>query len=482
MTHTTEQLNNTFQLEPLLVEPGGGPTTQPSNRRWWLAAGVLAVAAGAIVYRVTATPAAPPYVTATVERGAIAKTISATGKLQPLTTVQVGSRVSGTISEIFVDYNSPVKKGQIIARIDPSEFQAQLSQAAASLAGANAGINSAQTSARAAEANIAAGRANVERARSVMNDAKVNLDRNKLLWQEKVIARQVLDTAQAAYDQAAAQVTQAEAQLKQVQSQAAASESQVAEARARAAQAQAAVRLSSINTSQTVIRSPIDGVVIARNVDVGQTVAASFSAPTLFLIAEDLTRMQVLADIDEADVGQLSNASKVRFTVDAFPGETFTAEVGQIRLAPQTVQNVVTYTAVLNVANPDLKLKPGMTANVTITVAERENVLTVPNSAFRFRPPTADNEKPAAAPRTGRNNNQRGAATIYRVANNKLEPVQVKTGLTDGMASEVTSGNLHEGDTIAIAAANGAAGKTPVNVNPFSPATRGGGRGMRGAR
>ncbi|MCL4850780.1 MAG: efflux RND transporter periplasmic adaptor subunit, partial [Bryobacteraceae bacterium] len=225
--------------------------------------------------------------------------------------------------------------------------------------------------------------------------------------------------------------------------------SQLAQSNAQVQQTQAAVQLASVNLDHTVIKAPIDGVVVERNVDVGQTVAASLQAPTIFLIANDLTRMQVLAEIDEADVGQLSPDSRVSFTVDAYPNDVFHGRIAQVRLAPQMVQNVVTYTAVVEVANPDLKLKPGMTANVTAIVAQREDVLSVPNAALRFRPESAggeDAQKPARA----------GYQTVWKVTGEGLVPVSVRTGLTDGISSEIVSGELSEGDRVAAASSNGA--------------------------
>jgi HlyD family secretion protein len=214
-----------------------------------------------------------------------------------------------------------------------------------------------------------------------------------------------------------------------------------------------------------VIKAPIDGVVVARSVDVGQTVAASLQAPVIFLIANDLTRMQVLANIDEADVGQLGPDAKVTFTVDAYPSDVFQGRISQVRLAPQTVQNVVTYTAVIDVANPDLKLKPGMTANVTVVVAEKKNVLAVPAAALRFRPATAP------APRTAR------GPVVWKVDGENLTPVTVQTGISDGVRTELVSGELHEGDTVAVATAANGSKQAPAQAR--SPFAMGGGRGGR---
>jgi HlyD family secretion protein len=251
--------------------------------------------------------------------------------------------------------------------------------------------------------------------------------------------------------------------VNQAKSQAQAARSQVNQAQAQAAQAKASVDLAEVNMAHAVITAPIDGVVVARNVDVGQTVAASLQAPVLFLIANDLTRMQVLANIDEADVGQLAAGSDVTFTVDAYPTDVFRGKVSQVRLAPTAVQNVVTYTAVIDVANEELKLKPGMTANVTVITARREDALTIPNSALRFRPSTAE-----APQKSGP-----GGKTVWKIEGEKLTPARVKLGLTDGVNTEVVSGDLAEGERVATPAATTEAGKQAPARSPFP---MGGGR------
>jgi HlyD family secretion protein len=355
-----------------------------------------------------------------------------------------------------VDFNSPVKKGQIIARLDASQLQAQLTQATANQMSANAAIQTGQNAVLSADAAAQAAEFNVERTKSVVADAQRNLELTQQLVNEGVTARRDLDTAKAAVVQAAAQNQQALAQANQAKAQAQSARSQVTQARAQAQQAAAAVQLANVNLEHTIIRAPIDGVVVARNVDVGQTVAASLQAPTLFLIANDLSRMQVLADIDEADIGQLGPDSRVTFTVDAYPADVFHGRIAQIRLAPQTLQNVVTYTAVIQVDNPDLKLKPGMTANITAIVAERENVLTVPNAALRFRP-------------------ARGTPPVWKINGEQLTPVPVKIGITDGIVSEVVSGDVREGDRIATPAVAGATKPATTGArNPMMP--------MRGGR
>src|SRR5687767_10620401 len=301
-------------------------------------------AAGYGYYRYSQKPEAPTITTARVTRGDLAETVGATGALQAVTTVQVGTQVSGTIQELNADFNSLVRKGQVLARLDPSLIQSQIEQA---------------------RANLIRAEADLERLRVALDDSRTKLARAKELAAKKLIAQTELEAAEVT-------VRSAEAQLRSQQ--------------AGVTQSQASLRQNQVNLAHTVIESPIDGLVISRNVDVGQTVAASMSAPTLFVLAADLTKMQVLASLDESDVGRIRPGQAVRFRVDAFPTEEFTGNVTQVRLQPTTVQNVVTYQTVIDVPNPDLKLKPGMTANVNIEIARRTNVLRVPNGALRFRP------------------------------------------------------------------------------------------------
>lgn len=295
-------------------------------------------------YRYSQKPEPPTITTARVTRGDLAEAVGATGALQAVTTVQVGTQVSGTIQELNADFNSLVRKGQVLARLDPSLIQSQIEQA---------------------RANLIRAEADLERLRVSLDDSKTKFARAKELSAKKLIAQTELEAAEVA-------VRSAEAQLRSQQ--------------AGVTQSQASLRQNQVNLAHTVIESPIDGLVISRNVDVGQTVAASMSAPTLFVLAADLTKMQVLASLDESDVGRIRPGQAVRFRVDAFPTDEFTGSVTQVRLQPTTVQNVVTYQTVIDVPNPGLKLKPGMTANVSIEIARRDNVLRVPNGALRFRP------------------------------------------------------------------------------------------------
>jgi HlyD family secretion protein len=307
-----------------------------------------------------------------VERGDIAFVVTATGTINPVITVLVGSQVSGTIKALYADYNSIVKEGQLIAQIDPAIFQAQVDQAKASVLTNQANLLNAQS-------NLVNAKANLVKAEVTVVDAKRTLDRNLPLVEKKVIAQATMDTAQTNYDTAVAQRDVAKAQVESATSQVESSKAQVE-------QAKAALKMAETNLRYTTIQSPVNGTVISRNVDVGQTVAASLQAPTLFTIAKDLTQMQVDTNVSEADVGRVEVGQDAIFTVDAYPEKTFRGKVSEIRNAPITVQNVVTYDVVIQVDNKDLKLKPGMTANVSIQIEHKERVLKVPNAALRFRP------------------------------------------------------------------------------------------------
>jgi HlyD family secretion protein len=366
------------------------------------------------------------YQTATITRGPVTQAVTATGTLNPVVNVQVGSQVSGNIAKLFVDYNSQVKAGQVVAQIDPVLFQATVTQAEGDLANAQAALDF----------------------------AKVNATRIQELFGRKT-------SSQADLDQAMATLHQAEANVKIKQG---------ALGKARA------------DLEHCTITSPIDGVVISRSVDVGQTVAASLQAPVIFAIANDLTKMQIDTNVAEADVGVVKIDQNVDFTVDAFPMETFHGKVVQVRNAPITVQNVVTYDTVIGVSNPELKLKPGMTANVSIIVAHKDDVLQIKNAALRYRPPDAtpvETRKTVTSrggrPATGRGGGaQQGAQrTVYVLSSgaNHPEPRQIKTGISDGIVTEVVEG-LKEGDRVVTAElASTAAGPSPP-ANPFGGSRR----------
>jgi HlyD family secretion protein len=428
------------------------------------------------------------YRTAAVERGDINVAISSTGNPNAVVTVQVGTQVSGVVLALFADFNTKVTKGELIARIDPAPFQAKVDQAKANLEAARASVANAQAVVQQALANIqsansslAAAQANVVKAEAVAEDAKVKVDRRVIMVQQGADSKEDLETAQTTYKSAVADhkalvaqrhavedsVKVAQAQLNVANSQVAASQSQVK-------QFTAALQSAQLDLDHTSITAPVNGVVVSRNVDVGQTVAASLAAPTLFLIAQDLTKMQVDTNVSEADVGRVRVNQPATFTVDAYPGQVFTGAVIQIRQAPINVQNVITYDAVIGVANPELKLFPGMTANVKILVNQRLNVLKVPNAALRYHPASD-----SAATGGGKGAGRKGAAPARAVwildANNKQQRIVVTTGESDGAYTEVVQGELKDGDRVIVAALAKAAA-----ASGGSPGAQSGGKGGRG--
>jgi len=319
---------------------------------------VVAIGAGAGAYYIRRGGPDVQVQTLPISRGDIIDSVGATGTLQAVTTVQVGSQVSGNISYLGADFNSIVKKGQVIARLDPSLFDAQLQQAKANLS--------------QAQANLAKAQSDLERAKVMLTDAQQKYTRAKELAAKSLLPQSDLDAAKIAVDSAEASLSSQQATVKQSQAQ--------------VSQSQASVNQNQVNLDHTVIDAPIDGIIIQRSVDVGQTVAASMQAPTLFVIAADLTKMQVNANIDEADVGRIRPGQVVTFRVDAYPTDTFEGTVSQIRLQPVVVQNVTTYGTIIDVPNQQLKLKPGMTANLKVQIAKRSDVLRIPTAALRFRP------------------------------------------------------------------------------------------------
>lgn len=339
----------------------------------------------------TRSSSADEYVTDKVSRGVIEVSVSATGTVQAVTTVQVGSQVSGTVSWLGADFKSQVSRGQVIARLDTALIQAQVDTARANLINAEAGVQASMTDITNQQANVEASKANDRANAAARDDAIALAKRNQQL--RGVIPDRDIEASDNAAKIAVARYSQATSQIGQAQAQLQIAQSKLKQSQAGVQQAQAQLKQAQVNLDHAIITSPIDGVVVSRSVDVGQTVAASLSAPTLFTIANDLTSMQVLASIDEADVGQVKEGGKATFTVDAFPGQNFSGNIIQVRLNSQTLQNVVTYTAVINVANPELKLMPGMTANITIPVAHRDNVLRVPNAALRFKPDLTDQQQ-----------------------------------------------------------------------------------------
>ena len=420
------------------------------------------------------------YRTVTVSRGPLASAVSATGTLNAVITVQVGSQVSGQIKEMFVDFNSAVTKGQVIARINPDLLEAQVSQAKAQLDAAQAMvlnqqavIDKTRADLESSRAALASAHAQTAKSQVAVVDGKRNLGRQQDLRRRNLIAQADEDAAQVQYDSAVAQYDSSAAQeraagaaLRSAEGQLKVAETLLRNLEAQVDQSKANLDQAKLSLGYTVIRAPVDGVVVARNVDVGQTVAASLQAPTLFVIAQDLSKMQVDTNVDEADVGRTQVGQPATFTVDAFPGRTFTGAITQVRKAAQIVQNVVTYDVVVSADNPDLKLLPGMTANIKVVTDRRESVLLVPNAALRFRPPGVEPESvrtPADQPRApagggGRTatdgSPRRGPGQPGRVwvvgDDGKPRPVAVQLGISDGNRSEVLAGPLTEQSLVII--------------------------------
>ena len=402
-------------LGPAAPESSDAKTpARPRSKRWMALALVGVIAVGAFAaYRYRAGGSATPhYRTARVERGALTASVSATGNLNAVVMVLVGSQVSGTIKELNADFNTNVRRGQIIARIDPALFEAAVNQARADVRASQstvlnqeAQVEQARTSVDNARAGYAEAQAQTAKALVGVVDAQRTLGRQTELLQRGLIAAADRDSAQTASDAAVAQHESALAHeealasaIRTAQAQQRVQDAALQTARDQVEQKQAALAQAQINLDHTTIRSPVDGVVVNRAVDVGQTVAATLQAPTLFTIAQDLTRMQVETSVDEADIGRIHPETPVTFTVDAFPGEVYTGTVSQIRKAPQVAQNVVTYTVVVAVANPSVKLVPGMTASVKFVTAQRADVLKISNMALRFRPPGAPTSPAESVP------------------------------------------------------------------------------------
>jgi HlyD family secretion protein len=422
--------------------------------RWLILAGVVVAAMLAVAFGLNHNTQAQHF-TAKVERGEIDDVVEATGTINAVITVQVGSQVSGSIAKLNADFNSRVHKGDIVALIDPALFKGALLQAAADLENA--------------KANLVAAHANLEKAKAGLVQTKADYDRGVRLAKDGVMSQQQLDLAKSNYDSANASVGAAAANVTQAEAQ--------------VSQKDAAVAVAQTNLDYTVIRSPIDGTVVARNVDVGQTVAASLQAPTIFTIAQDLKKMWVYAKTDESDVGNIKIGKPVTFKVDAFPKDTFHGIVSQVRMNATTVQSVVTYDTIIEFANPELKLFPGMTAYVTIPVDTVQNALKLPNTALRYKPPmtaeeilavykqygiTGSGERQAADdPVATGNGPQVGAtppnppkapktdtAVVWKLhPDNTMEPVKVSLGITDHAYTEMTGvlrGELKQGDDLII--------------------------------
>ena len=405
---------------------------------------VLAVGVTAYgYYALRASEAVPTVRTVPVSRGDIVDTVGATGTLEAVTTVQVGSQVSGAIAALYADYNSIVRAGEVIARLDPPLFETQVAQARASLARAEA---------------------DVERWIVTVEDAKRTLTRARDLADRDLIPTSELEAADVA-------LRAAEAQLKSVLAQ--------------VSQAEASLHQAEVNLGHTVITAPIDGIVISRSVDIGQTVAATISAPELFLLAADLSKMRVLASLDESDVERIQPGQQATFQVDAYPTEVFEGTVSQVRLQPVVVQNVVTYTTVIDVSNADLRLKPGMTATVTIEVARRNDMVRIPNAALRFRPSEEelaalgqasrgngdpDAEQPAGRRREVIDAADETRARVWIYDGLSMSPVTVTVGMTDGSVTELVAGDLGlDTQLVTAVVTNGQRVTLPGTSSPLMP-------------
>ena len=375
-------------------------------------AAVIAVVLAMGIYFYSRQPQEITYKTAKVERGAIVSSVSATGNLAAVVTVQVGTQVSGTIQKLFVDFNSPVKKGQTIAQIDPALFSAQVEQS---------------------RGNYLNAQATLQKAKADLTDAKRNLERYRQLIKDGIVSQSDYDTAENRYEQAAATVK--------------ASEGSVAQNHGTYSQALT-------NLKYATIKSPVDGIVVSRNVDVGQTVAASFQTPTLFTIAQDLTKMEIDTSVDEADISRIMVGQAVTFTVDSYPENRFTGKVSQIRNAPIVTQNVVTYVVVVSVDNKELKLKPGMTANVTVETARKDDVLKIPSAALRFKPKgvkeAKESKEKTAVAEPRKPKKELGQKVFILTADSKPRPVSVKTGISNDGQVELVEGNLKENDEVIV--------------------------------
>jgi HlyD family secretion protein len=402
-------------------------------KKYIIIALVALLAVGAGIYYFKNKKPEISYKTAKLEKGTIVATVSATGNLSAVTTIQVGTQVSGTIQKLYVDYNSRVKKGQTIAEIDPSLFNAAVEQS---------------------QGNFLSAEANAQKAKVSLADAERTLQRNKKLLADGIISQGDFDLAETARDAAKASLKAAEGSL---------------------AQTRGSLMQARTNLRYSIIRSPVDGIVISRAIDVGQTVAASFQTPTLFTIAQDLTKMQIEVSVDEADISRVKLGQQATFTVDAYPEQKFGGKVVQIRSAPVMNQNVVTYVVVVNVDNRDLKLMPGMTANVSIVIAKKDDIIKIPPAALRFKPKTADTSagtaktKPgsSAAPAAkggegGAKPGERkggGGQLVYALKDGKPSAVSIKTGIANSSSIELTEGELKEGDELIIEQTGGDAKK-----------------------
>lgn len=464
----------TAPQQPVVKEPNKVVTLPPppsapapivpgKNRRYtrWAWAVILAVLAFA-GWRAwqSYAQAKVTFETVALDRGTVQASITATGTLNPVVNVQVGSQVSGNIKALYADFNTKVQQGQLVAQIDPQMFQAQVDQAKGAAGSAAAAVVSAQAQVEKAKADVAGAIANRDNLKAALAKDKANALNSQIQWQRSetlfkdgIVSQQDHDTAKAAYEASQAQLIADQSQIdaadhniQAVQAQVNVANTQLNGARSQASQSQASLKQAQINLDHTRIVAPVSGTVIARHFDVGQTVAASFQAPDIFDIAQDLTQMQVDTNVDESDVGSIRPGQPASFTVDAYPGTVFHGKVTDVRKAPIVAQNVVTYDVVIAVSNPDIKLFPGMTANVTIVTARVDDSLRVANSALRFRP-SADLLK-----KSGLSSAPPGTQ-LFLLNGNKLKAVPVKFGLSDGRFTAVTAtADLKPGDQVVVRA------------------------------
>ncbi|MBI5747587.1 MAG: efflux RND transporter periplasmic adaptor subunit [Nitrospinae bacterium] len=375
-----------------------------------------------------------------VTRGDIEATVTATGTVNAVTTVLVGTQVSGTIKNIYVDFNSPVKKGQVIAEIDPAQFTTKVRQAEANLESAKASVENARANIENLKARLNASKSDIDKGRVAVADVRINLDRIKRLREEGLASQKDMDSSQYSYDSQVAQLKSLEAMHDSNIAQLNAAEAQYKASLAQVKQNEASLDTARLDFEHTRILAPVNGTVVSRNVDVGQTVAASFQTPTLFNIAQDLTKMQIDSNISEADIGNIRVGQPVEFTVDAYPDTIFKGSVSEIRNTPITIQNVVTYDVVVKVDNSELRLKPGMTANVSIRVLNRKDVLKIPNAALRFKPPEMQDKVTAREKSSG----------VWVIEDKKPKRIKAATGISDGNYTELISGDIKEGQELIV--------------------------------
>jgi len=434
-------------------------------RRYYIAIGLLGLAlllSGAVfVFDGDSVPA-KKFQTEKIERGNITKSVSASGRLNPVVSVEVGSEISGQVSELLVDFNSEVKSGQVIARIDPERFEAEVLKSTAEVSVAKAVVATKRAAVDQALANLAnakavltALKADVEKSGVFRSDLKLDYDRKTKLLERGVVAVSQVDKSKAAWASSVAQEKASKAQVLAQQSAVAARDAQLSMARAEVKQARASVEqkkatlnITKVELKNTYIRSPVDGVVIGKDIDIGQTVAASFQAPTLFTIARDLRKMQVETSIDEADIGQITSGQIASFTVDSFPSRTFIGTVNQVRKKSQEIQNVITYTVVIDTNNNDLRLLPGMTANVEIKVSDRKDILKIPGAALRFTPSGADNSEIVSPGKGGQSMGRSGGGNRRAKAQARLNRLAKQLTLTEQQKDQVRDLNRKIGQRI----------------------------------